>query len=165
MKNPKRLLTWILVAILVVSAITLTACVDKPEPQQLTELTLPELKDNQMAVIIKNGDNDYTSYVVTLGNGGTEATTADGVLNYLAQLDILAVDMSDGWLSDIGNLNPDANAHEYVAIYTSVQSDWSEGAGATAYTVGNVKIAYSGYGISQMKVETGALLYFEIQTW
>ena len=170
MKNTKRLLTWILVAMLVVSAVALVACVAKPQIVELTELTLPEMDDDQMVIIVKNRNDTYTAHVVTLGGKGTDATTVEGVISYLVQLNMLTVDWTDGgetgkWLNDIGGLAPDANAHEYVAIYTSVTGDWSAGAGDYGYVIDGVTVAYSGYGVSSMSVEAGAVIYFELQTW
>ena len=169
MKNTKRLLTWILVAVLVVSTVALVACVDKPQTVELTELTLPEMKDNQMAVIIKNRNNTYTAHIVTLGGSGTDATSVEGVISYLVQQDMLTVDWTDSdtgkWLNDIGGLQPNADAHEYVAVYTSVEKDQGVGASATAYLIGDVTVGYSQYGVSGMSVENGAIIYFEIQTW
>ena len=170
MKTPKRLLTWILAVVLVVVTLAFVACVDKPQTITLDSLTLPEMGDNQMTLIIKNRDDTYTAHVVTLGKGGTDATTVEDVIAYLAQLDLLSVDWTDSgetgkWLNDIGGLEPDATAHEYVAVYTSVKSDWSAMAGATSYLIGDVTVDYSQYGVSAMSVEAGAVIYFEIQTW
>lgn len=170
MKHSKILLTWISVAVLVVSALVLVACDDKPQTVELTDLTLPEMRDDQMALIIKNRNDTYTAHIVTLGEGGTNATTVEGAISYLVELNMLTVDWTDGidtgkWLNDIGNLQPDADAHEYVAVYTSVESDWGVGASTTSYSIGDVTVAYANYGVSQMSVEAGAVIYFELQTW
>ena len=169
MKTQKRLLTWILVAVLVVTALALVACVDKPRPVQLTELKLPELKDNQMAVIIKNGDNDYTSYVVTLGTGGTDATTAEGVIQYLHDEADLTVNWTDSefgkYLHGIGGISEDTANSAYVIVFTSVVKDQGTYAGVTTYDVGDVTIVEAGVGISSMTVEAGAVIYFEIVSY
>ncbi|MCH5157261.1 MAG: hypothetical protein J1G02_05235 [Clostridiales bacterium] len=169
MKNTQRLLTWILVAVMiVVSTVALVACVDKPEPTELTELTLPKLKDNQMAVIIKNGDNDYTSYVVTLGKAGTDATTGEGVIDYLCAevgLEVIWEDSTYGkYLTAIGGAKV-VKANEYVMIMTSVEKDKGNWAGVDTYVVDGVSIVYSQVGISEMSVEAGAIIYFEIATF
>ena len=123
-----------------------------------------------MAIIIKNRDGAYTAHVVTLGKGGTDATTVEGVISYLVGLNLLTVDWTDGgdtgkWLNDIGGLEPNADAHEYVAIYTSVTKDQGVGASATAYLIDDVTVGYSQYGVSGMSVESRAVIYFELQTW
>lgn len=169
MKNTKRLLTWILVAVLVVSAIALVACVEKPEPTQLTELTLPQLKDNQMAVIIKNGNDDYTSYVVTLGDRGIQATTAEDVLNYLQQQVDLFVDWQDGvfgkFLNAVGSITPDANKGEYVAVLTSNPDFYGSWAGVDRYIVGDVTLVSSEVGVTDLQVTAGDVIYFELATY
>ena len=168
MKNTKRLLTWILVAVLVVMSIALVACVDKPEPVQLTDLTLPELKSNQMAVIIKNGDNDYTSYVVTLGKGGTNATTAEGVLAYLEKESDLTIEWIESdygkYINSIGKAKPTADG-EYVEVFTSVESDMGTWAGVNTYLVGEIEIKSAAVGVTQLSVEAGAIIYFQISVY
>ena len=166
MKNTKRLLTWILVAVLVVLTVTLVACVDKPEPIQLTELTLPELKDNQMAVIIKNGDNDYTSYVVTLGKGGTTATTAEGVIQYLHDEADLYLDWKNSaygkYLNGIGGAKPTSTS-EWVTVLTSDSSfQDNESAYKITYVVGDVTLVSAKVGVTDLKVKAGTILYFEV---
>ena len=170
MKNTKRLLTWILVAVLVVSTVALAACVDKPKTVVLSKLSLPEMDDDQMVIIIKNRDGTFTAHIVTLGGSGTDATTVEGVISYLVGLDKLTVDWTDSeetgkWLNDIGGLKPNADAHEYVSVYTSVQKDWGVGASSTAYKIDDITVGYSQYGVSGMSVQAGAVIYFELQTW
>lgn len=168
MKKTQRLLTWILVAVLVVLSVALVACVDKPTPKQLTELSLPKLKDNQMAVIIKNGDNDYTSYVVTLGEDATDATTAEGVIQYLHDEAGLYLDWQESaygkYLNGIGGARV-VQANEYVMVMTSVENDKGNWAGVDTYVVDGVSIVYSQVGVSEMTVEAGAIIYFEIATF
>ena len=168
MKKTKRLLTWILVAVLIVLTVAFSACVDKPEPVQLTDLKLPELKDNQMAVIIKNGEGDYTSYTVTLGKNGTDATTAEGVLQYLheeAGLELTWADSDYGkFLTAIGGAKV-VQANEYVMVMTTVEGDKGNWAGVDTYVVDGVSIVYSQVGVSDMTVEPGAIIYFEISTF
>ena len=166
MKHTKRLLTWILAVVLVVASFALVACVDKPEPIQLTDLTLPELESNQMAVIIKNGDNDYTCYVVTLGNGGTNATTAEGVIQYLHDQAGLTVDWEDSsygkMIHRIGGISEDAANSAYIIVFTSVVADQGTYAGVPTREAGDVSIVESGVGVSSMTVEAGAVIYFEV---
>lgn len=165
MKNTRKLLTWILVAVLVVLTIALVACVDKPKTIELDDLDLPELKDDQGAIIIKNRNNTYTVHVVTVGAKGTDATTVEGVLDYLVDQGKLSYTKDGTMLTDLANLNPDSGAHEYISLYTSVQSDWGTGAGDNAYKIGDVSVSYANYGFTQMKFEAGAVIYFEIATW
>ena len=168
MKNTKRLLTWILVAVVIVSTVALVACVKKPEPVQLTELKLPELQDNQMAVIIKNGDGDYTSYVVTLGKGGCNATTGEGVLEYLSEVSGLYLDWQESTYGKFLNGIVGAKvvaANEYVMVMTSVEKDKGNWAGVDTYIVDGVAIVYSQVGVTEMTVEPGAIIYFEIATF
>ena len=166
MKNTKRLLTWILVAVLVVLAVALVACVDKPQPVELTELKLPELKNNQMAVIIKNGENNYTSYVVTLGKGGSNATTAEEAIQYLHDEVDLYLDWQDGawgkFLNGIGGAKPQSS-NEWVTVLTN-DSEFQDNASAykIVYTVGEVTLVSAKVGVTELAVKAGTIIYFEV---
>ena len=166
MKNTKRLLTWILVAVLIVTTVVLVACVDKPQPVALTDLELPILKDNQMAVIIKNGENDYTSYTVTLGKGGTDATTAEGVLQYLHEQSGLYLDWQQSsygkYLNGIGGAKP-ASSSEWVTVLTS-DKEFQDTASAYSikYTVGDVTLVSATVGVTDLTVKAGTIIYFEV---
>lgn len=169
MKNTQRLLTWILVAVLVVAAFALVACVDKPENGQLDESLLPKLEDNQMSVVIKYGDKDYAIYTVTLGQGGTSATTAEGVISYLHANAGLALDWEDSaygkYIHSIGGISEDTANDAYVMVFTSVVADQGTYAGVPTYEWGDITIVEAGVGISFMSVEAGAVIYFEIVTY
>lgn len=159
-----RLLTWILAVVLIVASIALVACVDKPQVTQLA-VTLPQLKDDQMAVVIKNGDDDYTCYAVTLTD---ELKTGEDVVDYLQNELALEVDWQEStygkYVNGIGGAKV-RETNEYVAIFTSVTSDKSTGADVLSYQIGDVIVSYAGVGISDMKTEYGAIFYFEIQTF
>ena len=148
MKNTKKLLTWILMVVLVVCAVGLVACVEKPTPQDLTELKLPKLKDNQVAVIIKNAEKDYTSY--TKENG-------------------MSLDWTDSdygkMLNSIGKAVPDFSKNEFVAFFTTVEGDKGNWAGVPTYVVEGTQIVSAGVGVSDAKVQSGAIFYFEISTY
>ena len=170
MKNTKKLLTWILVAVLVVATVALVACVDKPDVEQLN-IRLPELKDNQMAVIIMNGE-DYTTYVVTLGEGGTDATTAEGVLDYLVSKSGLSLTCSgsgsDKFITSIGGISPNPNAtnYEYIEIFTSNTAFHATWAGATEYiTADGVTLKSASKGIHELGVTAGDVIYFQVSEY
>lgn len=151
--------------VLVVCATMIVACVEKPTPQDLTELKLPALKDNQVAVIIKNGENDYTSYVVTLTE---DLTSVEDVLQYLKD-NSMALDWTDSdygkMLNSIGKAVPDATKNEFVAFFTSVESDKGNWAGVPTYNVDGTQIVSAQVGVSDAKVQSGAIFYFEISTY
>ena len=165
MKNTKKLLTWILMVVLVVCAVGLVACVEKPTPQDLTELKLPKLKDNQVAVIIKNCEKDYTSYTVTLSE---DMTSVEDVLAYLKE-NGMHLDWTDSdygkMLNSIGKAVPDSSKNEFVAFFTTVESDKGNWAGVPTYVVEGTQIVSAGVGVSDAKVQSGAIFYFEISTF
>ncbi len=164
MKNTK-LLTWILVVVLVVCVTSLVACVEKPAEKSLDQLKLPTLKQGQVAVIIKNGEADYTQYIVNL----TESmTSVEDVLAYLKE-NGMHLDWTDSQygktLNSIGKAVPDSNKNEFVAFFTTVESDKGNWAGVPTYNVGGTQIVSAGVGVSDAKVQSGAIFYFEISTF
>ena len=162
----KRIASLILTVALIAVSTALVACVDKPAAKQLTELTLPELKTNQMAVIIKNGGNDYTSYTVTLS---ADIKTGEDVIQYLIEEASLSVDWTDSehgkYINSLGSLKPDVSKKEYINVLTSVAKDKGVWAGVKSYTVGKVTLTESQVGISDMTAEAGAIIYFEIASY
>ena len=167
MKNVKRLSAWILAIALVVSLCALVACVDKPQPQELTELTLPTLKEDQMAVIIKNGDNDYTSVTVTLGQKGVEAETAEQVLAYLKEVGAIVLEWHDDafgkYIDKLGKIQP-ASQSQWVKIFTSNSAQFDTSAWAQTYTVDGVTLTTAIVGVTELSVAPGVIIYFELGT-
>lgn len=163
MKNIKKLL---IVILLILAIFALASCDDKPQPKQLTDLKLPNLRGNQMAVIIKNGENDYTSYTVTLGEGGVEATTAEEVIQYLHDEVDLYLDWQNGaygkYLNGIGGAKP-ASSTEWVTVLTS-DKDFQDTASAykITYVVGEVTLVSSTVGVTDLTVKAGTVIYFEV---
>ena len=161
MKNIKKLLVFILIA---VSLFALTACDNPPQIKQLTELTLPELGNNQMAVIVKNGDSDYTSYTVTLTDGGINTNVCEDVLEYLrvkSGLTLIWQDSTYGkFITAIGGITAEGNS--YVEVFTSnvqYQGTW---AGVDKYEVEGVSLVAASVGVTDLKVAAGDVVYFEL---
>ena len=165
MKNTKKLLTWILTVALVFAVLCLAGCVDKPTPKDLTQLKLPTLKDNQVAVIIKNGEKDYTSYVVTLTE---EMDKVEDVLAYLKD-NGMPLDWTDSdygkMINSIGKTIPDPSKNEFVSFFTTVESDKGNWAGVQSYNVDGVQLVASNFGVTDANVQSGAIFYFEISTY
>ena len=165
MKNTTKLLTWILMVVLVVCASGLVACVEKPTEKALDKLELPTLKQGQVAVIIKNGESDYTSYTVTLSE---DMASVEDVLAYLKE-NGMHLDWTDSdygkMLNAIGKAVPDASKNEFVAFFTTVESDKGNWAGVPTYNVDGTQIVSAQVGVSDAKVQSGAIFYFEISTF
>ena len=167
MRNVKRLSAWILTIALAVSLFALVACVDKPQAQELTELTLPTLAENQMAVIIQNGKNDYTSITVTLGKSGVEAKTVEDVLAYLKKegaIDLKWHDTEYGkYIDTLGKLTPSTS--EWVAVFTSNSAEFDTSAWAQTRKAGDVTLTTSIVGVSELSVAPGYIIYFELASY
>ena len=166
MKRFNKVLICILLIVLALCA--LVSCDDKPQPKQLTDLTLPELKDNQAAVIIKNGDNDYTSYTVDLSKVGDGDLTAEDVLEYLQDNSGLTLVWEDGgygkYLTSIGSISQGDG--KYIFLYTSNLDYESAWATSTPYELGEgAKLVESSVGVTELPVKAGDIVYFELATF
>ncbi len=163
-----KIFAIILAMVLAVFAVAACACGDKPQSQELN-VTLPALNDNQMVVVIRNGENDFKSIAVTLGDGGVDAKNMEDVLAYLVEMGKITLDWSDSQygkeLHSIDKIQPDASKNEFVTYLTSVEVDFGTWADVVTYTIKDVKLVSSGKGLSTMTVQPGAVVLFELATY
>lgn len=162
----KRIYKILICILLVVATFALVSCDDKPQAKQLTDLTLPTLKDNQMAVIIKNGEGDYTSYTVTLSKVGRGEVTVEDVIVYLHEEADLYVDWQNGaygkFINGIGGAKP-ASSGEWVTILTSDEEYINLFASyVMIITVGDVTLQSAKVGVSDMTAHAGAVVFFMV---
>ena len=167
MKHIKRLLICVLI---IISIFALASCDDKPQAKLLTDLQLPALKDNQAAVIIKNGDKDYVSYTVDLTKFGETDVTAEAVLTYLETEAGLTIDWTDSafgkFINAIGGINPDASKNEYVTVLTTNAAFQGTWAGVTEYELGEgVSLKDAAVGVTELLVAAGDVVYFELASY
>ena len=141
------------------------ACVDKPSAQEVTELILPTLDENQMAIIIKNGNKDYTSVTVTLGKNGVEAETVEKVLAYLKSEGTIILEWHDDQygktIDKLNKIQPTSQT-EWVHVFTSNAAEQDVSAFAKTYTVGDVTLTTANAGVSSLSVFGGCVIYFEL---
>ena len=167
MKRINKILICILLVALALCAFV--SCDDKPQAKQLTDLQLPKLKDNQIAVIIKNGEADYTSYTVTLDKVGAGELTAEDVLAYLKDEAELTFDWADStygkYINAIGGITPDATKNEYVTVLTSNTAFQGTWAGVDELKVGEVTLKSASVGVSELGVAAGDVVYFELASF
>ena len=169
MKRINKLLICILLVFLVVAIFALTSCDDKPKAKQLTDLTLPELNDHQIAIVIKNGNSDYTSYTVNLDTVGIKEATCADVLEYMSKHRYISLTWQDStygkYIEAIGGINPDSSKNEYVEIFTSnpdFQGTWAD---VTTITAGDVTLKSAAVGVSELGVKAGDVVYFELASY
>lgn len=162
MKKIKKLLVFILIA---VSLLALASCDDKPQPKQLADV-LPELDENQMAVIICNGEGDYDVYIF---NPAAQIKTVEDVLAALKRSGRLNLDWTDStygkYINSIGKLTPDASKNEYIEVFTSNPDYQGTWAGVTTIEAGDVTLKSASVGVSELKVAAGDVIYFELATY
>ena len=68
------------------------------------------------------------------------------------------------YVTEIGNLKPDATKNEFVSVYTSVEKDFAVGYGDEK-KYKDTKIFTSGLGVYGMTIEDGMIAYFVLATW
>lgn len=168
MKHFKRLLICLLI---VATLFALASCDDKPQNRTLPNGTVPNLGDNEAAVIINNGNDDYEVYVVDLT---TVMPTVDSIFcnTVLSQLNSnqgLVLDWTKGefgmYINAIGGLTPDAANNEYVEIFTSNPDYQGTWAGVTTIEAGNLTLKSAAVGVSAMQVAAGDVIYFELASY
>ena len=168
MKHIHKILICVLLVALTLCAFA--SCDDKPQAKHLTDLQLPQLKDNQIAVIIKNGDGDYTGYTVNLDKvSAQEKITAEDVLAYLKEVSDLALDWTDSsygkYINSIGGITPDASKNEYVTVLTSNTEFQGAWAGVDELKVGDVTLKSASVGVTELGVAQGDVIYFELASY
>ena len=166
MKHFKRLLLCVL--LIIATLFALTSCDDKPQAKQLTDLTLPKLNGNEMAVIIKNGDSDYTQYIVNLDKIDNDSPKCEHVLNYLHDEAALAIVWEDGgygkYVTTVGSISQGDG--KYIFLYTSNLDYESAWASSTPYELGDgVKLVEASVGVTDLPVAAGDIVYFELGTY
>ena len=162
MKRINKILICIL--LVVVTLCALTSCNNR-----LYGLTLPELNDNEIAFVIKNGYRDYTIYTVDLTVFDNSEIRGSTVLEYLSDEEGLtfewAISPSGFLLIAIGSLTADASEGEFIRIMTNnTKYHWAKiwGRKEYIYNVGDVQLKDSWATISQIRIEAGDVVYFEL---
>ena len=126
-------------------------------------------EQGDVTVVIENADGTYNVYKTYLENVENKKEGAKGVLENLRdrENDPLSLEMSNGdygaFITEIGGLKADNNAHTFVSIYTSLSSDSYEGAPTVQYD--GITLYQSGVGVSGMKVQEGTVILFRIESY
>lgn len=155
----KRLLTWILAAVMVLLALTcLVACGDDTGNTQT-------LKGTATVVV---GEKTYTVNFETAQF--TDKNTAFNLLTYLADNEEgFTFDCSfsgyGAFVNSIGDANPTED-NQYVALFVSDEAYKDTSAYALPdKTVNGVTYYYSGVGISAIKLADGLSVLFCLETF
>ena len=125
--------------------------------------------EGDVTVVVENTDGGYDVFSVDLEKVENKSEGAKGVLQYLSERksDKLYVEMTDGiygaYVSAIGNIKESFTDNAYVIVYTSVDTDSYEGAPTVDYK--GVTLYQSGFGISDMKVDSGSVILFRLEVY
>ena len=148
---------------LIVVVVCLCGCVDKPTPTTLDSLTIPTLKDGQIAIILRDG-NTYTNYVINLKSSQTTAQDALEQLQQDYQVEVVWQESQYGaFLTKIGNLQQDESNGKYIMVLTSDAQNHGNWAGVVTYNVGDVSITDASVGVTELTVSSGTILLFEVR--
>lgn len=127
----------------------------------------------EINVMVEVEESRYLEYVVILDNVADKSEGAASILKYLGSrgADSLEYDLVEStygaYLNSIANLQPGAG--QYIAIYTSVESDFSV---PTEYyptvpelTVDGKLLKPARVGLSSMKIEDGMTILFRLESF
>lgn len=160
----KNTSTWVLIVLAILCCL-LSSCVQPPEPTEMDKLAIPQLRENQMVVIIKIDDDSYKTCIVDL----SDHKTADDVLMHLQQQEVIQIqfitDVYGKYLVKLDALEQDEASGKYISVYTSDVNNQATWAGAITYTVGEIILAPASVGITELSVNSKTVLYFEIITY
>ena len=133
----------------------------------------PSIEGNIATVVLDYGDNNYRVYEIELDKLTDRSQGAYSLLIYAKENECLKLDAPNGpygvYINSIGDLVPDASKNEYVAIYTSVESDFNVPTAdfpeVKELTYHGVTLKEAGVGISSLTVVERAVFLFRIETF
>ena len=133
----------------------------------------PSIEGNIATVVLDYGDNNYRVYEIELDKLTDRSQGAYSLLLYAKENEGLKLDAPNStygvYINSIGDLKPDASKNEYVAIYTSVESDFSVPTAdfpeVKELTYHGVTLKAAGVGISSLTVVERAVFLFRIETF
>jgi len=143
-----------LLLIIAMTALALTACfggVDDSGSCTVVLVNGDDVQEYSVDLAKVTGDEGLFSVLEALNKDGMPLVTADGAYGKE--------------LKSVGSLNPDAAAHEYICIYTSVESDFDTSAYFEEAEYKGTRLGTSGLGASSMKIVDGGIFYLAIKTW
>ena len=128
----------------------------------------------EATLLVDKGDGDYTVYTVELSKLEKHDEGAVTLLEYLSVqkgTDLYyTVQLGGGYgayITSINSLKPDP-ASEYIAVYTSEESDFSvssDGMEMPSVKYGEIELKYSGVGISEMNIKDGTVVMFRLESF
>ena len=150
MKTLKKIITLVLALTLALA--TLVAC--SPDSDSEGTVTL----------VIDNGEvqDVFTAEIADIeGNEGVlsliKQLKAEGKLDY--EID------SSGFLHEIGSVKENPAEGKYVGVWTSVEADFDVSEYATTKQFGDLTLTSSGFGVKDMTVKDGCVIYFSYIIW
>lgn len=166
MKKYLKILALVVLSVLCVAAIC--ACTDKPEDKVITVESVSKLDvtNDEVALVLKESDTEYTIKVVKLSELGENAN-GETLVQYLANGKEITVDWQESQYGKYINSYSGKTLadNEFVSVYTSVESDKGTDAYAKNITLGKYTVTTSAVGITSAKVEGGAVLYLQIESY
>ena len=124
-------------------------------------------ESGDVTVVVENTDGTFDVYNCYLESVVNKSEGAKGVVEHLRDRDsdALHVEMINGpygaYVSAIGSIKENSADKKYVIVYTSLASDSYEGAPTVTYE--GVTLYQSGFGLSDMTVESGGIILFRLE--
>ena len=143
-----------LLLIFAMMALSLTACLGGVDDSGSCTVVLAdgdEVQEYTVNLSSVTGDEGLFSVLEALNKDGMPLVTATGAYGKE--------------LKSVGHLVPDAAAHEYICIYTSVQSDFDTSTWFNETEYKGTRLGTSGLGASSMKIVDGGVFYLTVKTY
>ncbi len=165
MKHLKLFHKLAVAVLLLLATICLCSCTEKiPKPS--TNLDVPTVEENKMAVIIKDSQGQYLIYMVQLND---DITNVEQLLRALAKqynVNVVLENSSFGYNPvELADLKASTIEQTFIAFFTSVAQDQGSWAGVPSFDVDGYHIVSAGVGISQGVVQGGQVVYFELSSY
>lgn len=163
MKKLAKILAVVAAVVLCFAA--LCACTEKPEDKVVTIENL-EVGSDEVALILQESATEYTIKVAKLADLGENAN-AEALINYFANKNEIKITWQD---SEYGKYitsysNKTLAEGEFVSVYTSVAADKGDASYAKNVKLGNYTVTTSAVGVTSAKVEGGAVIYLQIESY
>lgn len=157
MKSIKKILSLALCGTLILGILlALASCIGSESDTEGT------------CTVVIGSDIGFTEYLVDI----SKVEINEGLFSLIKYLEeekglhaVYESSVYGAYLTEIGTLVPDEAKGEYIAVYTSVASEFNTGSLFAEYNYAGTSLGTSGLGMSAMSVVSGGVYLFMIATY
>lgn len=123
-------------------------------------------EEGDVTVVVETADGSFEIYETSLESVENKEEGVKGVLENLCDREenpLHLVTDATNFVTEIGSIKQDAASSAYVMIYTSLESDSYAGAPTVQYE--GMTLYQSGFGIGDMTVKAGSVIFFRLEVY